>query len=159
MKKLIFFIIMLFMSSMCFAQVTLTQEQVNALPQEVQHQLQSVSNQPTSKYVGLGKEIGEAINSSLDAIEEHVVSLSKTKLGKTVIFILCWKLLYKDILQTVVGTILLILFIITLIKELKFIKNYGKDTNYANDVFNAHVTISCVTSFVLFIASMMVFFA
>ena len=60
-------------------------------------------------WIGLGKEIGTAVDSSLSALTENSVKLSETDIGKTAIFIVVWKLLWVDILQLVVGAVLMII--------------------------------------------------
>lgn len=156
MKKLICVLLLVILSVGSFAQVTLSKEQLATLPIETQQQITNISNVSTSKYVGLGKEIGEAINSSLNSIEKHAISFSNTKLGRITVFVLLWKLLYSDIVRGAIGITLLILFIITLKKVLKFIKeddckNDGKTSTY--------LTVGCVLGVILFVASMITFFA
>lgn len=142
--------------SMASAQVSLSKEQIASLPLEVQQQITTVSNTSPSKYVGLGKEIGEAINSSLNSIEKHAISFSNTKLGKITVFVLLWKLLYTDILRGIIGITLLVLFIITLRKILKFIKENDDEDETKIASF---LTVGCVTEAILFESSMLALFA
>ena len=156
MKKLICILLLATLSIGSFAQVSLSREQLASLPEETRQQITKASENPTSKYVGLGKEIGEAINSSLNSIEKHAISFSNTKLGKITVFVLLWKLLYTDIIRGTVGILLLILFIITLRKILKFIK---EDDNENESKTSSFLAVGCVTEAILFVSSMLTFFA
>lgn len=49
-------------------------------------------------WVGVGKEIGEAVNSSLSAISDNAAKFADTKVGKFSMFIVAWKVLGNDIL-------------------------------------------------------------
>jgi hypothetical protein len=59
-------------------------------------------------YVGVGKEIGIAVNSALEAVNDQVVKFSETKLGKITVFLVVWKVLYKDVLGIIIGIPLLL---------------------------------------------------
>lgn len=156
MKKLICILLLATLNIASFAQVTLSREQLASLPEETKQQITKVSENPPSKYVGLGKEIGEAINSSLNSIEKHAISFSNTKLGKITVFVLLWKLLYRDIIRGIIGITLLILFIITLRKILKFIK---EDDSKNDDKTSSFLAVGCVTEAILFVSTMLTFFA
>jgi hypothetical protein len=49
-------------------------------------------------WVGVGKEVGEAVNSSLSAISDNAAKFADTKVGKFSMFIVAWKVLGNDIL-------------------------------------------------------------
>lgn len=49
-------------------------------------------------WVGVGKEVGEAVNSSLSAISDNAAKFADTKVGKFSMFIVAWKVLGSDIL-------------------------------------------------------------
>lgn len=109
------YIIVILLSLCCFittkAQVTLTQAQIDSLPpvakqavelsikkQQFEDQIKNVS-----EYASWGSEIGYAVDGALSAVEDHVVSLSETGLGHTVIFLVVWKFIAKDVLGMIVG--------------------------------------------------------
>lgn len=48
-------------------------------------------------WVGVGKEIGEAVNSSLSAISDNAAKFADTKVGRFSMFIVAWKVLSDDI--------------------------------------------------------------
>lgn len=49
-------------------------------------------------WVGVGKEVGEAVNSSLSAISDNAAKFADTKVGKFAMFVVAWKVLGSDIL-------------------------------------------------------------
>lgn len=55
------------------------------------------------KWVGLGKEAGEAVNSSLAAVTEHTAKFANTPVGKLTMGLVVWKVVGKEILGTVLG--------------------------------------------------------
>lgn len=69
------------------------------------------------KWVGLGKEVGEAVNGSLAAVTEQTAKFADTKIGKIMTIVVVWKVIGRDItamvfvtcLWGVVGTILTIM--------------------------------------------------
>lgn len=50
---------------------------------------------------GIGDEIGTAVDKSLGAITKHTAELGETKVGKFTMFMVAWKVMYKDVLETV----------------------------------------------------------
>lgn len=88
-----------------FSQVTISQEDYNKLSPEARSSIEKVTTKKAiegelkevSNYAYLGKEIGTAVNETLKAVEESVVWVSETDLGKTAITVVVWKLLYKEI--------------------------------------------------------------
>lgn len=108
MKKYLFTILFTFISIISFAQISLTQEQYNLLPQDVKDKIEQENTKNAIKSnVGWGKEIGIAINDTLIAIEDSATRISETKLGKTAIFIVVWKFLFRDILGILFAIIVL----------------------------------------------------
>jgi hypothetical protein len=59
-------------------------------------QLKQVDVQEAGAWVGLGKEVGEAINSSLSAVTDNTAKFADTKVGKFTMFIIAWKVLAQD---------------------------------------------------------------
>lgn len=158
MKRFIMFLLTTLMVVSSFAQVTISQEEFDKLPESVQTELQKsqleTQAQETLKkgsaYANLGKEIGVAVNETLKAVESSAVRISKTELGQTAIFILKWKLLYKDILGVVIGSIFLIIGIGTLISTLIFCsKNDLRD-----DGSQTRVIIGTIATVMLIIISL-----
>lgn len=111
MKTLFFILCTILLTSMSYSQVTLTQEQINSLPADqkaVVEKLQKESEitqklETYSTWAGKGKEIGEAVNASLKAIENTAVSISEKPLGKWMIFIITWKVIGTDFIQLLGG--------------------------------------------------------
>lgn len=54
-------------------------------------------------WVGMGKEVGEAVNSSLAAVTEQTSKFADTNVGRFTMFIVAWKVLGEDILGFVWG--------------------------------------------------------
>lgn len=64
-------------------------------------QLKQVEVQQVSEWAGRGKEVGEAINSSLAAVTENTAKFADTKVGKFTMFIIAWKVLSDDLVGIV----------------------------------------------------------
>jgi hypothetical protein len=79
----------------------LTQEQVKKLDEQ----------NPAGKWVGLGKEVGDAVNSSLQAITTQTSNFSQTKVGKLTMFLVVWKMLGDMIVHLTVGLLMLLIFV------------------------------------------------
>lgn len=86
-------------------------------------------------YVGVGKEIGIAVNGALEAVNDQAVKFSDTKLGKITIFLVVWKVLYKDALGLLIGIPILlgwtalfmgVLYFIFLARKIKLKDAEGK---------------------------------
>lgn len=56
------------------------------------------------KWVGLGKEIGEAVNGSLSAITTQANNFANTGVGKLTVFLVVWKVIGRQFTQLVFGT-------------------------------------------------------
>ena len=130
----------------------LTEEQYNNLPTRIKKEIEVENTiDKASKYTSIGKEIGIAVNETLNALESGAQKISNTRLGRIAIAILVWKLLYKDVLSIVVGAILLIVSIKNYIKWRSFrkIKEEIPEETYAGTI---------IVSVVTFFASMLCFF-
>ena len=57
-------------------------------------------------WVGVGKEIGEAVNSSLSAISDNAAKFADTKVGKLSMAIVVWKVVGRDILGLMYAAII-----------------------------------------------------
>lgn len=63
------------------------------------------------KWVGLGKEVGIAVNSSLGAITDQADHFSKTGVGKLTIALVVWKVLGDQAVHIMAGTVELLVFL------------------------------------------------
>lgn len=61
-------------------------------------------------WAGKGKEIGIAVREGLVAVKDVTIDLSESKLGKTVIWLVVWKVAGADFIRIMIG---LLLFIVT----------------------------------------------
>lgn len=61
------------------------------------------------KWVGLGKEVGEAVNSSLSALTSQADNFAKTGVGKFTLFMVAWKVLGSDIMDIVIAVPIMML--------------------------------------------------
>jgi len=59
--------------------------------------------QIASKWVGLGKEVGEAVSSGLQAVTDQAVDLSRTPVGYFIMAMIGWKVVGGDFLQLIIG--------------------------------------------------------
>ncbi len=64
------------------------------------------------KWVGLGKEVGVAVNDSLAALTDQSERFGKTNVGKFTMFIVAYKVLGKDAVGVVIGVPLLVVFLV-----------------------------------------------
>lgn len=140
MKKIALIFVMM-LATFSYAQVTLTQEQINKLSPEVQSALKAANTEQqittqietVSKYAGMGKEIGTAVNESLKAVSSTVVDLSETKVGKITMALVVYKVIGTDILQLFIG----ILWItIILIVSWKIYRNNCERTMLKSKIWN-----------------------
>jgi hypothetical protein len=132
MKKLVSFLFIVLLSLVTYSQTSLSQEELNKLPIDVQNQIKSVKTitetdtqvENIGKWVGLGKEVGYAFDGALTAITKTASDFSETKLGKITMFLVIYKVIGEDIIQIAFGFIWIILVI--------FI-SYFVHRNYAKD--------------------------
>lgn len=104
MKKLLL-IVLLCISTITYAQKTLTQEQYDALPENVKQQIEATTNSSTK--ASWGKEIGIAVNESLTAIEQSAIRIADSKIGNVATFLLIWKFCAADVLGILFAIIVL----------------------------------------------------
>lgn len=122
MKKVLILLIFSFLTCfVTFAQnsstVTLTAEQYNSLPSNVKERIEKENTYKTiGKWAGLGKEIGEGVNSALMAIEGSATRISETTLGKTAINVVVWKFVGKDIIRIIIGILVLAIGVPIMVK-------------------------------------------
>ena len=115
MKKLLILTIGLMMSFLLQAQEP---TKLDSVAQQVKKTAE-VIQEGTS----WGREIGVAVDEALGAIEEHVINLSESNLGHTVIFLVCWKFMYKDVIGIIVGLIFIAILIWAIKKAPKVFKS------------------------------------
>lgn len=137
-----------------YSQVTLSEEDFKKLPKEVQQQIRPDSTvieklEETSKAVSIGREIGTAVNETLTAVSDNVIRVAESNVGQTAIGIAMWKLLWKDILGIVAGTVL---FGFSMYFGMRAIKKPAEDDN--EDDVEVRRIISGIAMAVLFISSM-----
>lgn len=134
--------------------VTISENCFKNLPEETQKYVREnavVSDDDSS----IGTEIGIAVNETFKAISDNTIKLAESNLGKSAIFILSWKILYKDIIGLIIGLFLLITVAVIMVKVLNQIKEVDEKNNgNFTDTSAARVTIGCTTSIIFFIASM-----
>ena len=122
MKKVLILLIFSFLTCfVTFAQnsstVTLTAEQYNSLPSNVKERIEKENTYKTiGKWAGLGKEIGEGVNSALMAIEGSATRISETTLGKTAMNVVVWKFVGKDIIRIIIGILVLAIGVPIMVK-------------------------------------------
>ncbi len=63
------------------------------------------------EYVGVGKEIGMAIDTSLGALAYHIDKISQTNVGKFTMFMVGWKIMGQDAVGYLVGILMLFTFL------------------------------------------------
>ncbi len=117
-----FFILSLMLCVMITPQVVVAQQpsqQTVTISKEMltKEQLQAVEQQQIDqkiatygKWVGLGKEVGEAVNGSLSALTTQADTFAKTGVGKFTMFMVAYKVLGNDLLGVLIGIPLMILF-------------------------------------------------
>lgn len=157
MKRLIFILMAMICSVGMFAEtVTISEDCFKNLPEETQKYVRenavvSDDNDDSS----IGTEIGIAVNETFKAISDNTIKLAESNLGKSAIFMLSWKILYKDIIGLIVGFFLLITVAVIMVKVLNQIKEADeKNDGDFTDTSAARVIIGCVTSVIFFISSM-----
>lgn len=140
MKKVLILLIFSFLTCfVTFAQnssnstVILTAEQYNALPINVKESIEKENTYKTiGKWAGLGKEIGEGVNSALMAIEGSATRISETTLGKTAMNVVVWKFVGKDIIRIIIGILVYDYDLVEITKEeflQKAIENFDRPLN------------------------------
>lgn len=70
------------------------------------------------KWAGMGKEVGVAVRDGLTAVKDVTLEISETKLGRTVVWLVVWKVAGKDFVQIGVG------FIVFLVASVFIVRSY-----------------------------------
>ena len=156
-KRLIFILMAMVCSVGMFAEtVTISEDCFKNLPEETQKYVRenavvSDDNDDSS----IGTEIGIAVNETFKAISDNTIKLAESNLGKSAIFMLSWKILYRDIIGLIVGIFLLVTVAVIMVKVLNQIKKIeDKNNGDFTETSVARVIIGCVSSIIFFIASM-----
>jgi len=135
--------------------VTISDDCLRNLPEETQRYVREHAISNNDNDSSIGTEIGIAVNETFKAISDNTIKLAESNLGKSAIFMLSWKILYKDIIGLIVGIFLLIAVAVITVKVLNQIEKTEKEND--GDFTNtsaAKVLIGCITSFIFFISSM-----
>jgi hypothetical protein len=110
MKKIVLLFMLLIFSAVAYSQssgITLTPDQISKLDPATKAQIVALqAEQKTdqlistgSKWVGLGKEIAEAVNESAKGVALTASEFAETKLGKYTMFLIAYKVLGGDFLR------------------------------------------------------------
>src|SRR6266576_3674649 len=82
----------------------LTREQLSALNQKN-------LRENVSGWAGIGKEVGEAVNSSLQAITTQSNNFAQTSVGKLTVLLVIWKVIGDEFLHIAVGLLELVILL------------------------------------------------
>ncbi|MDO8516965.1 MAG: hypothetical protein Q7S33_02465 [Nanoarchaeota archaeon] len=145
MKSFLMILVAIFLASFMFLNVPEVYCQSNSsseqilvdtkdLPADVVAQIKAKQKvESVGKWVGMGKEIGEAMNGAMTALEEHVDKIGNTRVGKFTMFLVAYKVIGTDMIQLLIGLPLLIIgtmiFIITWFRSC--VKRKVKKITYA----------------------------
>lgn len=79
------------------------------LPPEVLNQIETRAKiQAYGEWVGIGKEIGTAVNEGLSALTKNADDLSKTDVGKFTMIMIAWKVMGWQLVHLIFGTVFFI---------------------------------------------------
>ena len=74
-------------------------------------------------WAGMGKEIGIAAREGLTAVKDVSIELSESELGRTVMFLIVWKVAGIDMIRIIFG------FIIIIVATIYIVKSYMRSFN------------------------------
>lgn len=159
-KRLIFILVAMICSMGMFGQsITISDDCLSNLPEETQRYVREHAISSDSDDSSIGTEIGIAVNETFKAISDNTIKLAESNLGKSAIFMLSWKILYRDIIGLIVGIFLLVTVAVIMIKVLNQIKKTeDKNNGDFTETSVARVAIGCVSSIIFFISSMFCIF-
>lgn len=83
----------------------------NAIVEKMQQDAITQKIQTYGRWAGMGKEIGIAASEGLNAVKDFTVDVSKTNVGKTVLFLIVWKVAGIDFIRIILGTFLALISI------------------------------------------------
>lgn len=147
---------MIYSMGMFAGTVTISEDCFKNLPEETQKYVkENAVVRSDNDDSSVGTEIGIAVNETFKAISDNTIKLAESNLGKSAIFILSWKILYRDIIGLIVGAFLLVTIAIIMFKVLNQIKDTEeKNDGKFTDASSARIAIGCIASIIFFIASM-----
>ena len=112
--KTLFVILFMFIITIVMAQESVTIAVKDLTPQQLiqikekgeeAKEVVQTLEEKTQSWVGVGKEIGEAMNSGLMAVVEASDKFANTKVGKYTMLFIGWKIIGKDIVKIIIGFI------------------------------------------------------
>jgi hypothetical protein len=89
------------------------QQEMVSIPKDklTEQQKAELNMQHASSWVGMGREIGEAVNSSMQAITTQSNNFSQTPVGKLTVFIVIWKVIGDQAIHVLGGVVEVVLFV------------------------------------------------
>lgn len=75
----------------------------------------------TREWVSLGKEVGEAIDAGLGAVVKQAENFGNTRVGNFTLIMIAWKIIGKDIIRILIGSVFIIIF--TIVFFIGYLKN------------------------------------
>jgi len=116
MKKVTLIIIGMLFSMLSFSQKTINIDTTGMSPSlkaeiEKQMKVNEITNkiETYGKWAGMGREIGIATKEGLTAVKDVAIDLSNSNLGKTVMFLIVWKVAGIDFVRIGIGILLTII--------------------------------------------------
>jgi hypothetical protein len=88
----------------------MTQEQLNKYQNDIKIAELDKKLQTYGNWVGVGGEVGTAIEEGLSAVVDVANKFGKTDVGKFTLIMVGWKIIGKDIIRIILGIIFLIIF-------------------------------------------------
>lgn len=88
------------------AQTPNPNEQMVTVPKswvQPERQFQAQPPAQISQYIGIGKEVGEAVKNGLESVVDVSNKFANTPVGQFTMFIIAWKILGKELLHLVIG--------------------------------------------------------
>lgn len=112
----ILFVFLVFSANYAFAQQQAAEEVVTIKKSQLTpEQLNQLATENLKakvemygKWVGLGKEIGSAVDGSLSALTQRADEFAKTGVGKFTLVLVAYKVVGKDIIQVLIGIPMLV---------------------------------------------------
>lgn len=104
-------------------------------------QIVSLKAESYGKWVGIGSEIGKAVNSSLEALSENTAKFSKTGVGRVAIWLVVWKVVGSDILGILFALMILLVGVpITIWSYKKHLSQTVLDSSVTDESGKVHNT-------------------
>lgn len=137
MKTISYIILIAVLSCNIFAQkVETVTVDINKLSPEARAEIESRKQmqkiQQYGEWVGLGKEIGIAVDSSLASVTDRAAQFADTDMGKVTMAVLVYKIVGKDLIKMVVGCSFIVVY--TIIMIFFTYKNCIKPTVYQEKI-------------------------